>query len=312
MPVLVVENRAPRQPRLLDLNEGLGRVLRYGAFAPGRARSPALVPRRRSGPALGEALRRDRRDRRARADRPGAADGRRVPQPQPRRLRAADQGARAPRSPALDLPRGRAAARPRVRRRQRALLPERRHGGVQVARATPRTACPGSSLVTAMARNGTDFGIRVSGLGDRWFTGPAGTPVGLYFAGLRAGGRQPRHRRQRDHRDRRARRLRDGRRAGHRAVRRRHARGRAALHAADVRDHARRERRLPDPRARLPRHADGHRRAPGRSRPGSCRRSTPASPIAQPGIGQIGAGLVTPPRECFEAAGRALAAALPA
>src|SRR5689334_23568922 len=31
-----------------------------------------------------------------------------------------------------------------------------------------------------------------------------------------------------------------------------------------------------------------------------------------PGVGQIGAGLVTPPRECFEAAGRALAAALPA
>ncbi|MEV4008823.1 MucB/RseB C-terminal domain-containing protein, partial [Actinomadura sp. NPDC049753] len=31
-----------------------------------------------------------------------------------------------------------------------------------------------SSLVVAMARNGTDFGIQVSGTGDRWFTGPAG------------------------------------------------------------------------------------------------------------------------------------------
>src|SRR6202011_5030377 len=39
------------------------------------------------------------------------------------------------------------------------------------------------SLVTVMARNGTEFGIRVSGLGDRWFTGPAQTPRGLYFAG---------------------------------------------------------------------------------------------------------------------------------
>ena len=31
----------------------------------------------------------------------------------------------------------------------------------------------GSTIVTTMARNGTDFGIRVSGLGDRWFTAPA-------------------------------------------------------------------------------------------------------------------------------------------
>ncbi|GAA5079883.1 hypothetical protein HNP84_000775 [Thermocatellispora tengchongensis] len=40
---------------------------------------------------------------------------------------------------------------------------------------------PGSSMVVAMARNGTDFGIQVSGLGDRWFTGPAGVPDGLYL-----------------------------------------------------------------------------------------------------------------------------------
>jgi hypothetical protein len=39
----------------------------------------------------------------------------------------------------------------------------------------------GSTMVTTMARNGTDFGIRVSGLGDDWFTAPAEIPVGLYF-----------------------------------------------------------------------------------------------------------------------------------
>lgn len=44
----------------------------------------------------------------------------------------------------------------------------------------------GSSMVTAMARNGVDFGIRVSGLGDRWFTAPAGMVDGLYFAGYSA------------------------------------------------------------------------------------------------------------------------------
>jgi hypothetical protein len=41
----------------------------------------------------------------------------------------------------------------------------------------------GSTLVTAMARNGTDFGVRVSGLGGRWFTAPVETPDGLYFPG---------------------------------------------------------------------------------------------------------------------------------
>jgi hypothetical protein len=40
---------------------------------------------------------------------------------------------------------------------------------------------PGSTVVVAMARNGTDFGIQVSGTGDRWFTGPAAVPDGLYL-----------------------------------------------------------------------------------------------------------------------------------
>lgn len=40
-----------------------------------------------------------------------------------------------------------------------------------------------SSIVTAMCRNGTDFGIRVSGTGDQWFTAPVEMPEGLYFPG---------------------------------------------------------------------------------------------------------------------------------
>jgi hypothetical protein len=42
----------------------------------------------------------------------------------------------------------------------------------------------GSTVVTALARNGTDFGMRVSGLGDDWFTAPAEIPDGLYFPGF--------------------------------------------------------------------------------------------------------------------------------
>ncbi len=44
----------------------------------------------------------------------------------------------------------------------------------------------GSTIVTAMARNGTDFGIRVSGLGERWFTAASQIPRGLYFPGFSA------------------------------------------------------------------------------------------------------------------------------
>ncbi|HXD10308.1 MAG TPA: DUF1116 domain-containing protein [Anaerolineales bacterium] len=43
----------------------------------------------------------------------------------------------------------------------------------------------GSTIVTTMARNGTDFGIRVSGLGEKqWFSAPAEIPVGLFFSGF--------------------------------------------------------------------------------------------------------------------------------
>jgi hypothetical protein len=39
-------------------------------------------------------------------------------------------------------------------------------------------------MVVAMARNGTEFGIQVSGTGDEWFTAPAPPVKGLYFAGF--------------------------------------------------------------------------------------------------------------------------------
>jgi len=40
-----------------------------------------------------------------------------------------------------------------------------------------------STIVTAMCRNGTDFGIRVAATGERWFTAPVEMPKGLYFPG---------------------------------------------------------------------------------------------------------------------------------
>jgi len=42
----------------------------------------------------------------------------------------------------------------------------------------------GSTIVTIMARNGTDFGIKVSGLGDQWFTAQSPIVKALYFPGF--------------------------------------------------------------------------------------------------------------------------------
>ncbi len=55
----------------------------------------------------------------------------------------------------------------------------------------PVRGIEGSSVVTAMARNGTDFGIRVSGTGDTWFTAPVEMPEGLYFPGFSAADANP-------------------------------------------------------------------------------------------------------------------------
>jgi hypothetical protein len=50
---------------------------------------------------------------------------------------------------------------------------------------------PGCTLVTAMARNGTDFGVRLAALGERWFTAPVQMPRGLYFPGFSAADANP-------------------------------------------------------------------------------------------------------------------------
>ncbi len=52
--------------------------------------------------------------------------------------------------------------------------------------ADPASGIDYSTIVTAMARNGTDFGIRISGLGDSWFTAPAPRVEGLYLPGYSA------------------------------------------------------------------------------------------------------------------------------
>ncbi|MBO4275314.1 DUF1116 domain-containing protein [Microbispora triticiradicis] len=161
-----------------SLNEGLGKVLRYGAYG------PEVIERLRwmgevLGPVLAAALERcgplDLRTLIAQAlqmgdelhNRNRAATSLLVREIAPAVVEAAP---------------GRAAEVLRfINGNDHFFL----NAGMAAAKAAADAArgVPGSSLVVAMARNGTDFGIQVSGLGDRWFTGPAGVPDGLYLGG---------------------------------------------------------------------------------------------------------------------------------
>ncbi len=47
----------------------------------------------------------------------------------------------------------------------------------------PAKGITGSTVVTSMCRNGTDFGVQVSATGDDWFTAPVEVPTGMYFPG---------------------------------------------------------------------------------------------------------------------------------
>jgi hypothetical protein len=55
----------------------------------------------------------------------------------------------------------------------------------------PAEGVEGSSILTVMARNGTDFGVKMAGMPGRWFTAPAGRVEGLYFPGFTADDANP-------------------------------------------------------------------------------------------------------------------------
>ena len=181
MPVLVVENRAHGNRAHATINEGLGRVLRFGANdASVIARLAWLAEE--AGPLLGAALRAaggiDLRALMAQALRMGDEMHQRNVAASSLLVRAlVPHLARA------------AASHPAALARFAEFVAGNDQFFLNVAMAAgkamadPAGGVAGSTLVTTMARNGTDFGIRVSGHGERWFTAPVTMPVGLYFPG---------------------------------------------------------------------------------------------------------------------------------
>lgn len=179
--MLVVEDAEHGGTACCSLNEGLGKVLRYGAYGPevierlawmGEVLGPALrAAVRRHGPLdlmaviaqalqMGDELHNRNRAATSLLLRELAPD-----------LAAAEE-----------VPRDRAAEVLRFAAGNDHFF---LNAGMAAAKACADAArdVAGSSMVVAMSRNGTDFGIQVSGTGDRWFTGPAGVPDGLYLGG---------------------------------------------------------------------------------------------------------------------------------
>src|SRR3989442_3261757 len=155
MPVFVVENRAAGNRAYATLNEGLGKVLRYGAYA------PEVIDRLRwfrdvLGPVLGEAIRRtggvDVRALIAQALQMGDECH--------NRNRAASAlliKALAPHLASLDLPPPERARILAFAAGNDPLFPNLCLPACQAAPRAPH-GLPRSSLVTTMARNGTQFG----------------------------------------------------------------------------------------------------------------------------------------------------------
>ena len=184
MPVWVVENDVHGNRAHCTLNEGLGKVLRYGAFdgeVLDRLRWMADV----LAPVLTDALSALEQPLDLRAV---AAQAVQMGDECHNRNRAATSlliRELAPVLLSLDRPSDELAAAARFLGGNDHFFLNLSMPAAKVA-ADAAAGIDGSSLVTAMARNGTRFGIRVSGTGDRWFTGPAGAVQGLYLAGYGA------------------------------------------------------------------------------------------------------------------------------
>jgi len=180
MPVLVIKDRVHNNQAFSTLNEGLGKVLRYGAYAPEVLERLHWIEET-LGPALGRALRQmggmDVRSNMAQALQMGD-------ECHNRNKAATALFARQIGSALSECANSGAEAAEVFR-----FLASNDHFHLNLSMAAAKAMTlaganePASSLVVTMARNGVDFGIQVSGLGERWFVGPAGMIQGLYFAG---------------------------------------------------------------------------------------------------------------------------------
>jgi hypothetical protein len=180
-PVMVVENRAFGNRAYCTINEGLGKVMRFGGNDESVLQRLGWI-RDVLGPTIGSALRRsDGIPLKALVAR-GLTMGDEMHQ---RNVACSGLTLRAL-APAL----ARVAGDSERLAEALTFIGDNDQFFLNIAMAMgkaimdPVRDIEGSSVVTAMSRNGTDFGIRVSGTGDDWFTAPVEMPKGLYFPGF--------------------------------------------------------------------------------------------------------------------------------
>ena len=182
MPVAVIQDAAGEGVSYSTLNEGLGKVLRYGAFAPEVINRLQWMDRV-LGPVLGAALRHR-----------GPVD---LQSLIAQALQMGDDGHNRNRAVTSLFLRGVGAAlvagadaSEEQRLQVFEFIDNNDHFMLNLVMAAGKlgsdaaSGVNASSLVTVMARNGTDFGIRLSGTADQWFTAPAPPVDGLYLGGF--------------------------------------------------------------------------------------------------------------------------------
>ncbi len=180
-PLLVVENRAFGNRAYCAINEGLGKVMRFGGNDTEVLERLGWL-RDVLGPAIGRAL----REMGGIPLKPIIARGLTMGDEMHQRNVACSSLLLRQLAPAL----ARTSADSASLARCLGFIAANDQFFLNVAMAMgkaltdPARDVPGSSIVTAMCRNGTDFGIRVSGTGDAWFTAPVEMPRGLYFPGF--------------------------------------------------------------------------------------------------------------------------------
>lgn len=180
MPVMVVENRSFRNFSYCMINEGLGKVMRFGANDASVLERLAWL-RDDFGPLLGAALRASGGLELAPLVARGLAMGDEMHQ---RNVACSALVLRA-----LAPHMARVASDAEALARGLAFIAGNEQFFLNIGMAMgkaimdPVRGIEACSLVSAMCRNGTDFGVRLSGTGDAWFTAPVEMPQGLYFPG---------------------------------------------------------------------------------------------------------------------------------
>lgn len=181
MPVMIVENRYKGNQAFCTLNEGIGKVLRFGAYSQ-EVIDRLIWMKDVLGPTLSKALHKTK-------------EGLNITVLMAKAITMGDEFHQrniaaslvflkemAPLITELDIEQS-------TKKDVIQFLADTDQFFLNIMMATGKSIVDGArtqesgTIVTTMARNGENFGVRIGGMGDEWFTAPVNTPNGLYFTG---------------------------------------------------------------------------------------------------------------------------------